>query len=240
MRQFGINDLELIESLFDQLPGSPFFVKDEVLRYVAANQAMADLCGVPSGIALHGKRVGNFFPAELAESYEALDREVIASGHAITDVLHRSMEAGAEPAWLLFARIPVRAADGRCIGVAATSRRLRSGLVSEASYERLRLITARLRGDFDQPLRLDQLAEEAGTSPSQLERDFRRIFAMNPRDFLHRIRMQNARRLLEETSASVSAIAQDCGYADQSAFTRRFARSFGMAPRDYRRANRRQ
>ena len=235
LRRFGINDLELIEALFGQLSGSPFFIKDRSLRYVAANPAMAALCGVTRPSDLYGRHVGEFFPAELAPSYEALDREVISAGRSITDVLHRSVEAGAGHAWLLFARVPVRDADGGCIGVAGTSRRLRPGLVGEASYERLHQVTQQLRSAFDQPLRLAELAQEAGTSPSQLERDFRRIFAVSPRGFLHRIRMQEARRLLEDSDATISAIAQECGYADQSAFTRRFAAEMGVTPTQYRR-----
>ena len=238
MRKIGINDLELLEALFEQLPGSPFFVKDRSLRYVAANPAMAELCGVQRPRDLFGKCVGDFFPDALAQSYEELDREVIASRRPVTDVLHRSVEAGRGDAWLLFSRVPVRDADGGCVGVAGTSRRLRPGLISEGSYERLQLITRRLRAEFDRPLRLIELAREAGTSPSQLERDFRRIFAMSPRDFLHRLRMQAARRALEDTDASVSMVAQDCGYADQSAFTRRFAAEVGLTPSKYRQVRR--
>lgn len=224
-----------MEALFGQLPSSPFFIKDRDLLYVAANPAMAELCGVKRPQDLYGRRVADFFPTALARSYEALDHEVISTGRSIVDVLHRSVEAGAGPAWLLFARVPVRAADCGCIGVAGTSRRLRPGLVSEASYERLYRVTERLRAAFDQPLRLAELARDTGTSPSQLERDFRRIFAMSPRDFLHRIRMQEARRLLEDSDAAISAIAQECGYADQSAFTRRFAAEVGVTPTRYRR-----
>jgi len=235
MRQFGLNDLELIETLFEQLPASPFFIKDRDLRYVAANQAMADLCGVARARDIYGKRVGDFFPADLAQSYEMLDRQVISSGRAITDVLHRSVKAGSEHAWLLFARVPVRDSEGNSLGVAATSRRLPSGLVSEAGYDGLRRATDRLRAEFDRPLRLEQLAQLAGTSASQLERNFRKIFMTSPRAFLHRIRIQEARRLLEETDARISAVAQECGFADQSAFTRSFVTSVGATPTQYRR-----
>jgi len=238
MRKIGNNDLELLEALFEQLPGSPFFIKDRDLRYVAANPAMAELCGVRRPRDLYGKCVGDFFPEALAQSYEELDREVIASGRPVTDVLQRSVEGGRADAWLLFSRMPVRDADGSCVGVAGTSRRLRPGLVGEGSFARLQQVTRRLRSEFDRPLRLGELARQAGSSPSQLERDFRRIFAMSPRDFLQRLRMQHARRLLEETGVSVSAIAQECGYADQSAFTRRFAADIGATPTKYRQLKR--
>lgn len=235
MRQLGFIGVELIETLFEQLPGSPFFIKDRELHYVAANQAMADLCGVAHPRDIYGKRVGDFFPAELARPYEALDREVISTGRPITDVLHRTVDAGSEGAWLLFARLPVRGADGNLAGVAATSRRLPPGVASENCLQKLRLVTDRLRMEFDQPLRLPQLARLAGMSPSQLERNFRKIFVMSPRKFLHRIRIQEARRLLEDSDVKISSVAQDCGFADQSAFARSFSAAVGLTPTQYRR-----
>lgn len=230
-----MNDLELLEQLFEQLPTSPFFIKDRDLRYVAANRAMALLCGVARPSDLYSHRVADFFPRALADSYEALDRQVILSERPITDVLHRSLEAGEAHAWLLFARVPVRDASGTCVGVAATSRRLRAGLISERSYERLARVSSQLRQEFDRPLRLTQLAAFAGTSASQLERDFHKVFASTPREFLHRIRMQQARARLEDGLASVAAVAQECGYADHSAFTRRFVAEMGITPSAYKR-----
>ena len=235
MRPFGHNDLELVEALFAQLPTSPFFIKDIDLRYIAANQAMAELCGVKRARDLIGRRVADFFPVDLAQSYEMMDAEVISVGRPIIDVLHRSVEARGDDAWLLFARAPVRDRDGHCVGVAATARRLRPGLISHASYERLRAVTERLRRQFDQPLGLRELAAAVGTSPSQLERDFLKVFARGPRDFLHSVRMREARRRLEDGDARIADIAQECGYADQSAFTRRFAAEVGQTPTQYRR-----
>jgi AraC-like DNA-binding protein len=235
MRRFGYNDLELVEGLFGQLSESPFFIKDLDLRYVAANRAMAALCGAAHTRDLYGKRATDFFPAPLAVQYEGLDHQVISTGRRMTNVLDRSVGIGGAAAWLLFARIPVRAADGSCLGVAATSRRLRQGLISEATYQRLQRVSDRLRTRFDQPLRLAQLATEAGTSASQLERDFRKLFSITPRDFLHELRLEEARRRLEESDESVSSIAHACGYADHSAFTRRFVQAVGTTPSKYRR-----
>jgi AraC-like DNA-binding protein len=233
MRRLGMSDLEVLEQLFDQLPESPFFVKDREHRYVAANAAMARLCGVRRAKDLYGRRAAAFFPEELAVRYEALDDQVMTSGCAVTDRLELSVGAGATPTWLLFSRIAVMGEDRTIVGVAATSRRLKQPEQGDLLYRRLALVADRLRNSADQSLRLGELAGMAGVSKSQLERDFLRLFGVTPRAFLQQARMERALRLLD-TNMSVAAVAYECGYTDHSAFTRRFHSMTGMSPRTYR------
>lgn len=233
MRLLGLADLELLEQLFEQLPHCPFFVKDRELRYVAANSAMARLCGLRRPSELYGKKAQSFFPDGLARRYEALDRQLLANGRAITNKLELS-GAGVESAWLLYSRVPVKDWGGEIVGVAGSSRRLGRPDGADPTYRRLAKIAERLREQSDRTLRLDELADMAGISKSQLERDFLRLFALTPRAFLQHARLERALRLLE-TEMSIAAIAYECGYADHSAFTRRFRESIGTSPLQYRR-----
>lgn len=233
-KRLGAVDLDLLEQLFGQLPDAPFFVKDSRLHYVAANMAMARLCGVDHPKDLYGKRVASFFPLNLARRYEMLDAQVLTSGRAITNQLELTKSANAKPAWLLFCRIPVRDPKGAIVGIAATSRQLRQPEGSEPAYRRLADALDRLRKNWDQPLRLGELARSVGISKSQIERDFKRLFGVTPRGFLQQTRMDEALRFLE-TDTNIAAIAYDCGYADHSAFTRRFRQVVGISPSEYRR-----
>lgn len=235
VRTLGTTDLDLLETLFDQHSGSPFFVKDGEFRYVAANRAMAKLCGLESGHELIGQRASDLFSAQLAEHYEALDRAVLQSGRPMTNVLEPTVAPDASPAWLLFVRMPVRDSDGRTVGIAANARRLPSGDTSEACYRRVQRATELLRQNFDQPVSLRSVASEVGTSITQLERDFKRVFEMTPRAFLHLVRLDQARALLEDETLSIASVAHACGYADHSAFSRRFIRETGRTPTSYRR-----
>ena len=231
-RDIGI-DVETVERLFDQLPDCPFFIKDRRLRYVAANDAMVRLCGVKRRADILGRTAASFFPEAFVRRYEALDRQVLATGHAVTSKLDLSIGARAVPTWLLFARFPVRAADGAIVAVAATSRRLGQPDRNHPTYARLAAVVQRLQDRFDQPLDLTDLASLASVSRSQLERDFKRLFHLTPQDFLHKLRIDRALKLLEG-DLSVAAVAQECGYADHSAFTRRFREQIGMPPQAYR------
>lgn len=210
----------------------PFFVKDAELRYVAANAAMARLCGVGSPADLLGKTAYDFFDRPLANRYDSYDRRVLALRRPMTNVLDQSIAAG-RSSWLLFTRSPVITEQGSVIGVAANARCVAAGGAADRTLQALSRVVRRLQTEFDRPLRIDQLAAEAGVSISQLERDFRRVFAMNLRDFLSRLRMERAVELLDQ-GAGIASIAYACGYSDQSSFTRSFRRMFAVSPSAYR------
>ena len=70
------------------------------------------------------------------------------------------------------------------------------------------------------------------------ERTFKRRFAqatgMAPLDYVHHVRLEEAKQLLERGDDPVEAIAVDIGYADSSFFSRLFRRKVGMSPVQYR------
>jgi transcriptional regulator GlxA family with amidase domain len=74
---------------------------------------------------------------------------------------------------------------------------------------------------------------------SQLpERTFKRRFAqatgMAPLEYVHHVRLEEAKQLLESGSAPVEAVAFEVGYSDTSFFGRLFRRKVGMTPAQYR------
>lgn len=70
------------------------------------------------------------------------------------------------------------------------------------------------------------------------ERTFKRRFAqatgMTPLDYVHHVRLEEAKQLLERGEDPVEAIAVDIGYSDSSFFSRLFRRKVGMSPVQYR------
>jgi len=229
--------LEALQLLMDQLPESPFFVKDRELRYVAANGAMARLCGTAPG-AMLGRRAGDFFPEPLARHYEALDRQVLASGRPLTNQLERSAMRAGSVQWLIYARTPIVDASGEPVGVAGVSRRLRQPDRRHPTYERVSRAMAALRTACDRPLELLAIARDSGVSVSQLERDFAQILELTPRDIHTMARIDRALELLGR-GMTVARVAQECGFADHSAFTRRFRALVGRTPVEYARQARR-
>lgn len=70
------------------------------------------------------------------------------------------------------------------------------------------------------------------------ERTFKRRFAlatgMSPLDYVHHVRLEEAKQMLERGADPVEAIAVDIGYSDSSFFSRLFRRKVGMGPVQYR------
>ncbi|HEX3108574.1 MAG TPA: AraC family transcriptional regulator [Thermoanaerobaculia bacterium] len=99
-------------------------------------------------------------------------------------------------------------------------------------FEDLRSILDRT---FADPIRFDRLARAFGMHPVYVSRAFRRYAGISMRDYVHRLRMREARHRLASTSHSATAIALDTGYVDGSHFARAFNRSHGVSPAAFRR-----
>lgn len=81
---------------------------------------------------------------------------------------------------------------------------------------------------------VDDLASELAMSTSQFRRRLSAITGETPQGYITNIRMQKARHLLDNNSdMSILDVAKECGYDDQSSFTRAFKRFFGVTPSDY-------
>lgn len=227
--------LQTVEALLDQLPLAPYFIKDRGLRYVSANAAMLELCGVANREELIGKTARDFFSTSAWPRYEAMDRFVIRTGRPIRDQLQLITPIEANPAWLLFSRWPISGSRGLVSGVAAVARRLERPDRRSPTYQRLALAIEHIQSTPHAPLDVAELARRSGVSVSQFERDFVQLLGVSPRRYATRVRVDVALNLLHGDDP-IAQIAHACGYADQSAFTRRFKLAVGMTPGEYRRS----
>ena len=88
----------------------------------------------------------------------------------------------------------------------------------------------RLREDFDQPLRIEDIARELGMSVSGFHHHFKAVTAMSPLQFQKQLRLQEARRLLLGEDLDAASAGYRVGYSDASHFTREYKRLFGAPP----------
>jgi AraC-like DNA-binding protein len=88
----------------------------------------------------------------------------------------------------------------------------------------------RLREDFDQPLRIEQIAQELGMSVSGFHHHFKAVTAMSPLQFQKRLRLQEARRLMLGEDLEAASAASRVGYYDASHFNREYKSLFGVPP----------
>lgn len=87
-----------------------------------------------------------------------------------------------------------------------------------------------LRENFDQPLRIDDIARELGMSVSGFHHHFKSVTAMSPLQFQKQIRLQEARRLMLGEDLDAASAGFRVGYEDPSYFSREYKKHFGAPP----------
>ena len=78
------------------------------------------------------------------------------------------------------------------------------------------------------------MADMARLSRTQFNFRFRELLRMSPSEYILKLRIEIAQKLLNTTDKSIAEIAAEAGFYDQSHFTKRFRRVTGLTPLAYR------
>jgi AraC family transcriptional regulator len=100
----------------------------------------------------------------------------------------------------------------------------------------IKRVTSYMRQNLDQDIGLQELADLVSLSRFYFCSAFRMATGYTPHEWLTRLRMHEARRLLADPSLPISAIALTVGYQTPSAFSATFRRLVGATPREFRRS----
>ncbi|MFF5700985.1 GlxA family transcriptional regulator [Streptomyces sp. NPDC012794] len=84
-------------------------------------------------------------------------------------------------------------------------------------------------------LSVEALAARAALSPRHFARAFQAETGVTPGRYVERVRVDHARRLLEDSCEGVAQIARSCGYGTPEALRRAFVKTLGQPPAEYRR-----
>jgi len=87
---------------------------------------------------------------------------------------------------------------------------------------------------LDADLRVERLAARAGMSPRTFARVYAAKLGTTPAKTVERLRVEAARRAIEEGGAPIKQIAHRCGFGDEERMRRAFVRRLGVSPSDYR------
>ena len=83
---------------------------------------------------------------------------------------------------------------------------------------------------FNEPLRVQEVADQLGMSASGFHAHFRAATNMSPLQFQKQLRLQEAQRLMLSEGVDAGQAAYHVGYEDQSHFNRDYKRQFGEPP----------
>ena len=159
-------------------------------------------------------------------------RDIRAYGEKIEELLF--LHAGGRPG------TPVR----NSAAVSALLHQLLLEAEEEAAGARGETVSQRairhMEKHYEQPMSLRELAAALYLSPAYLIRRFRTETGYTPHEYLIRIRILQARRLLRFTDRPVSEVAAAVGFRDTSHFIRRYRAVEGITPGEERQVRRRE
>jgi AraC-like DNA-binding protein len=107
---------------------------------------------------------------------------------------------------------------------------LRQMTVQDGHTHRIARAIQQLREEYDQPLEVDDMAQELGMSVSSFYHHFKAVTALSPLQYQKQIRLQEARRLMLGEGLDAASAGYSVGYNDASHFNREYKRLFGLPP----------
>ncbi|HTR72862.1 MAG TPA: GlxA family transcriptional regulator [Solirubrobacteraceae bacterium] len=105
----------------------------------------------------------------------------------------------------------------------------------QADQEPLREVQRHVVENPASDLTVEALAERAHMSPRHFARTFAAETGVTPGRYVERIRLEAARRALEDTPQPIAAIAAACGFGTPETMRRSFLRALNVGPAEYRR-----
>ena len=106
------------------------------------------------------------------------------------------------------------------------------GRADDALIERCQLWAAQ---NYRNESPVAQMIELSGLPERSFKRRFRQATGMGPLEYVHRLRLEEAKQMLESGTESIEAVAAEVGYQDASFFGRLFKREVALTPAQYRR-----
>jgi AraC-like DNA-binding protein len=97
-------------------------------------------------------------------------------------------------------------------------------------FTRIARVLKDIHAQYANPLSTEEMARRAGMSVAAFHHDFKLVTASSPLQYLKRIRLDQARRLMAHDGYNASTAARAVGYESPSQFSREFKRLFGVTP----------
>ncbi len=101
---------------------------------------------------------------------------------------------------------------------------------SGSNMQRIASVLSLIKADFAQPMRVEDLAEQASMSPSSFHYHFKEVTSMSPLQYQKQLRLLEARRLMLVENYNATTAAERVGYESPSHFSREYSRMFGAPP----------
>ena len=221
------------QELLEVMPDLQAWMKDRNGRYLWVNRAFLMNYGLTRIGQVVGKTDRDLSPAHLAAYFQEGDEAVLA-GRPVNHRLELVGRYDHSAHWCRTTKLATYGTGRRTTGTVGFTRKLSAAEIDQMAEIPLGSVVSAMIRKLGRKVSSAELAKAAGTSVRGLERAFVRDYGLSPQQYLRRLRMQTACQLLVSTRLALAQVADRCGFADQSHFTRDFRSLTGMTPRSYR------
>lgn len=225
------DEVGVLAAFLDGVEGLRLVLKDLDYRYVYVSEGWSESTGLRDVV---GKTVFDVFPVWRAEKYHREEVGVMETGDIVDTFEEITMvEGGREQVWRSL-KGP-RRKGGEIVGTVIL------GMLVDPKMLRDRLVDERpeavdwMERHAVEELTMSDISEKLGMSRKTLEREFQRKTGMSPARYRMKCRLGRARDLLRYSRKTLAEIAAECGFHDQSHFSRVFLKEAGKSPGSWRR-----
>jgi PAS domain S-box-containing protein len=153
------SERNLLRSLIDNLPDY-IYVKDIAGRYLLDNIAHRRWLGATAESEVIGRRVSDFFPANLVATFSNDDQQVILSSQPLLNREERVMDRFGNQRWHATTKVPLRNKDGQVTGLVGISRDITERKLSEQALREANDELARHKDELQKTLNELQRSHE--------------------------------------------------------------------------------
>src|SRR5262249_26857952 len=118
-----------------------------------------------------------------------------------------------------------------CVVAFVLSSLARSG---EAFDRHVAAVQEWIAGNYAHPAPVAAMVEQSRLPERSFKRRFTQATGLTPLEYVHTLRLEEAKQLLETTDFAIDVVANEVGYEDGSFFRRLFRRKVGLSPHAYR------
>lgn len=209
-------------------------IKDRAHRYLHVNLGWLQSVALEKESDVLGKTVFDLFPLWRAKRYHEEEVRVMEQGEIIDTCEELNLVEGGRTQLWRSLKAPRFDSEGRVTGMVIV------GMLIDPEMLRARLTDNRpsavewMERHACEPNTLASLCVEMNCSRRSLERSFRENTGESPARYRLRCRLERAKELLKYSSKPVVEIAGECGFNDQSHFTKVFKQELGLTPAKWR------
>ena len=229
------DDVRMFEVLFQHLLDVFFYVKDIDGCWLSCNASSLALLNFSKISDVVGKKEADFFPQKIAVEIRRDDKSILEEGQSILNRIEVIPDAFGDLIWVQTNKLPIFNPNGDVIGIMGITRPISNMEDLPQEFSLFRETITFIRKNLANNIKVEDLSQRMKLSENQFRRKFKEEFNVTPQQFILRARLQATGNLLRNGNKPIASIAAECGFSDQSYFTKQFKPFFGETPLQYRR-----